>query len=93
MNYTETCTEIHPMLTRLKLLGRTIPCFDYLGYKSGFSIDKPWIFQVRHQTQLKEMASISSELPMASFGCLSWKHSTRNAIPSHNLFHTLRDRR
>ncbi|KAI7636145.1 hypothetical protein KC322_g21760, partial [Hortaea werneckii] len=27
------------------MLGRTIPCFDYLGYKSGFSIDKPWLFR------------------------------------------------
>lgn len=27
------------------MLGRTIPCFDYLGYKDGFSIQKPWLFQ------------------------------------------------
>lgn len=27
------------------MLGRTIPCFDYLGFKSGFSIDKPWLYQ------------------------------------------------
>ena len=29
----------------MQLIGRTIPCFDYLGYKSGFSIDKPWLYQ------------------------------------------------
>jgi hypothetical protein len=22
-----------------------VPCFDYLGFKSGFSIDKPWLYQ------------------------------------------------
>lgn len=27
------------------MLGRTVPCFDYLGYKDGFSIEKPWLFQ------------------------------------------------
>ena len=30
---------------RPQLIGRTVPCFDYLGFKSGFSIDKPWMFQ------------------------------------------------
>lgn len=28
-----------------QLIGRTIPCFDYLGYKSGFSIEQPWLYQ------------------------------------------------
>ena len=27
------------------MLGRTVPCFDYLGYKAGFSLERPWIFQ------------------------------------------------
>jgi urea carboxylase len=27
------------------MLARTVPCFDYLGFKAGFSIDKPWLFQ------------------------------------------------
>ena len=27
------------------LLGRTIPCFDALGYKKGFSEAKPWLFE------------------------------------------------
>jgi len=27
------------------MLGRTVPCFDYLGYKAGFSITRPWLFQ------------------------------------------------
>ncbi|KAK5131335.1 hypothetical protein LTR08_001001 [Meristemomyces frigidus] len=24
---------------------RTVPCFDYLGYKAGFSAEKPWLFE------------------------------------------------
>lgn len=27
------------------MLGRTIPCFDYYGFKAGFSPDRPWLFQ------------------------------------------------
>jgi hypothetical protein len=27
------------------MLGQTIPCFDMFGYKSGFSPERPWLFQ------------------------------------------------
>ena len=27
------------------MLGRTVPCFDYLGYKAGFSPEKTWLFE------------------------------------------------
>lgn len=27
------------------MLARTVPCFDYLGFKEGFSIEKPWLFE------------------------------------------------
>lgn len=27
------------------MLGQTIPCFDQLGYKAGFSPERPWLFQ------------------------------------------------
>ncbi|KAK3705788.1 hypothetical protein LTR37_013095 [Vermiconidia calcicola] len=42
-----SCASIYPVDSPggYQLIGRTIPCFDYLGYKSGFSIDKPWLYQ------------------------------------------------
>jgi urea carboxylase len=42
-----SCASIYPVDSPggYMMLGRTIPCFDYLGYKAGFSIDRPWLFQ------------------------------------------------
>ncbi|KAK5172580.1 uncharacterized protein LTR77_002700 [Saxophila tyrrhenica] len=42
-----SCASIYPVDSPggYQLIGRTIPCFDYLGYKSGFSIDRPWLYQ------------------------------------------------
>ncbi|KAK3671644.1 hypothetical protein LTR78_008377 [Recurvomyces mirabilis] len=42
-----SCASIYPVDSPggYMMLGRTVPCFDYLGYKAGFSIEKPWLFQ------------------------------------------------
>lgn len=31
-------------LTTSQMIGRTIPGFDYLGYRAGFSIERPWLY-------------------------------------------------
>ena len=42
-----SCASIYPVDSPggYQMLARTVPCFDYLGYKAGFSIEKPWLFQ------------------------------------------------
>ncbi|KAK4890804.1 hypothetical protein LTR27_010505 [Elasticomyces elasticus] len=42
-----SCGSIYPVDSPggYMMLGRTVPCFDYLGYKAGFSLEKPWLFQ------------------------------------------------
>lgn len=42
-----SCASIYPVDSPggYMMLGRTVPCFDYLGYKANFSLDKPWLFQ------------------------------------------------
>ncbi|KAK1822063.1 hypothetical protein LTR12_003409 [Friedmanniomyces endolithicus] len=42
-----SCGSIYPVDSPggYMMLGRTVPCFDYLGYKDGFSLEKPWLFQ------------------------------------------------
>jgi len=42
-----SCASIYPVDSPggYQMLGRTVPCFDYLGYKAGFSITRPWLFQ------------------------------------------------
>lgn len=42
-----SCASIYPVDSPggYQMLARTIPCFDYLGFKAGFSIEKPWLFQ------------------------------------------------
>lgn len=42
-----SCASIYPVDSPggYMMLARTVPCFDYLGYKSGFSIEKPWLFE------------------------------------------------
>ncbi len=42
-----SCASIYPVDSPggYQLIGRTIPCFDYLGYKSGFSIERPWLYE------------------------------------------------
>ncbi|KAK4550704.1 hypothetical protein LTR36_000283 [Oleoguttula mirabilis] len=41
-----SCASIYPVDSPggYQMLARTVPCFDVLGYKTGFSIDKPWLF-------------------------------------------------
>jgi biotin-dependent carboxylase-like uncharacterized protein len=42
-----SCASIYPVDSPggYQMLGRTIPCFDYYGFKSGFTPERPWIFQ------------------------------------------------
>ena len=42
-----SCASIYPVDSPggYQMLARTVPCFDYLGYKAGFSLEKPWLFQ------------------------------------------------
>lgn len=42
-----SCMSIYPVDSPggYQMTGRTIPCFDLLGYKSGFSPTRPWLFQ------------------------------------------------
>lgn len=42
-----SCASIYPVDSPggYQMLARTIPCFDYLGYKAGFSIERPWLFE------------------------------------------------
>jgi biotin-dependent carboxylase-like uncharacterized protein len=42
-----SCASIYPVDSPggYQMLGRTIPCFDYYGFKAGFTPERPWIFQ------------------------------------------------
>ncbi|KAF2202993.1 hypothetical protein GQ43DRAFT_291604 [Delitschia confertaspora ATCC 74209] len=42
-----SCMSIYPVDSPggYQMTGRTIPCWDYYGYKNGFSSDRPWLFQ------------------------------------------------
>ncbi|KXT04491.1 hypothetical protein AC578_8695 [Pseudocercospora eumusae] len=42
-----SCASIYPVDSPggYQMLGRTIPCFDYYGFKAGFSPERPWLFQ------------------------------------------------
>lgn len=42
-----SCASIYPVDSPggYMMLGRTIPCFDYLGFKAGFSPEQPWLFK------------------------------------------------
>ncbi|KAK4505411.1 hypothetical protein PRZ48_003374 [Zasmidium cellare] len=42
-----SCASIYPVDSPggYQMLGRTIPCFDYYGYKEGFTSDRPWLFE------------------------------------------------
>lgn len=42
-----SCGSIYPVDSPggYQILGRTIPCFDYYGFKSGFTPERPWLFQ------------------------------------------------
>lgn len=42
-----SCASIYPVDSPggYMMLGRTIPCFDYLGFKAGFSPEQPWLFR------------------------------------------------
>ncbi|KAH9837510.1 putative urea carboxylase [Teratosphaeria destructans] len=42
-----SCASIYPVDSPggYQMLGRTIPCFDTLGFKSGFSPERTWLFE------------------------------------------------
>ncbi|OCL07975.1 pyruvate carboxylase subunit A [Glonium stellatum] len=58
-----SCMSIYPVDSPggYQMTGRTVPCFDYLGYKKGFSLERPWLFQdfdllTYYQVSEEEMA-------------------------------------
>jgi biotin carboxyl carrier protein len=42
-----SCMSIYPVDSPggYQMTGRTIPCWDYYGFKAGFSADQPWLFK------------------------------------------------
>lgn len=42
-----SCMSIYPVDSPggYQMTGRTVPCWDYYGYKAGFSADRPWLFK------------------------------------------------
>lgn len=42
-----SCMSIYPVDSPggYQMTGRTVPCWDYYGYKAGFSPDRPWLFK------------------------------------------------
>ncbi|GAB7354437.1 hypothetical protein MBLNU459_g4926t1 [Dothideomycetes sp. NU459] len=42
-----SCMSIYPVDSPggYQMTGRTVPCFDLLGFKAGFSPTRPWLFQ------------------------------------------------
>jgi allophanate hydrolase subunit 1/biotin carboxyl carrier protein len=41
-----SCMSIYPVESPggYQMTGRTVPCWDYYGYKAGFSSSRPWLF-------------------------------------------------
>ncbi|KAF2265051.1 hypothetical protein CC78DRAFT_560025 [Lojkania enalia] len=57
-----SCMSIYPVDSPggYQMTGRTVPCWDYYGYKKGFSADRPWLFRdfdilTYYQVSEKEM--------------------------------------
>ncbi|PVI05424.1 hypothetical protein DM02DRAFT_584445 [Periconia macrospinosa] len=42
-----SCMSIYPVDSPggYQMTGRTVPCWDYYGYKAGFSASRPWLFK------------------------------------------------
>lgn len=42
-----SCMSIYPVDSPggYQMTGRTVPCWDYYGYKAGFSAERPWLFK------------------------------------------------
>ncbi|PNS14625.1 Methylcrotonoyl-CoA carboxylase subunit alpha, mitochondrial [Sphaceloma murrayae] len=42
-----SCMSIYPVFSPggYQMTGRTVPCFDYFGWKKGFARDRPWLFR------------------------------------------------
>lgn len=49
------------------MTGRTVPCFDYLGWKSGFEPSRPWLFQDFDLITYYEVSEEEMEKHLADF--------------------------
>ena len=57
------------------MLGQTIPCFDMFGYKSGFSPERPWLFQDFDLIDFERVseAEMDSQLLRFRSGTYEWQ--------------------
>lgn len=49
------------------MTGRTVPCFDYLGWKRGFEPSRPWLFQDFDLITYYEVSEDEMEKHLADF--------------------------
>jgi biotin carboxyl carrier protein len=72
-----SCLSIYPSDSPggYMMLGQTIPCFDMFGYKSGFSPERPWLFQDFDLINFERVseAEIDSQLLRFRAGTYEWQ--------------------
>jgi biotin carboxyl carrier protein len=49
------------------MTGLTLPCFDLLGFKAGFSAEKPWLYEDFDQLTFYEVSEETLEKEIAKF--------------------------
>jgi allophanate hydrolase subunit 1 len=70
-----SCMSIYPVDSPggYQMTGRTVPCWDYYGYKAGFSAERPWLFQdfdiiTYYQVSESEMDDLLAKWKAGKFG-------------------------
>ncbi|KAF2225214.1 allophanate hydrolase subunit 2-domain-containing protein [Elsinoe ampelina] len=65
-----SCMSIYPVDSPggYQMTGRTVPCFDYFGWKKGFSRDRPWLFRDFDVLTYKRVSEAELDEVLARFG-------------------------
>ncbi|KAL1311136.1 hypothetical protein AAFC00_001338 [Neodothiora populina] len=73
-----SCMSLYPVDSPggYQMTGRTIPCFDMMGTRSGFSPSKPWLFEDFDLITYYEVseADLEEKLALFSRGAYGWEY-------------------
>ncbi|KAF2084687.1 hypothetical protein K490DRAFT_75644 [Saccharata proteae CBS 121410] len=64
-----SCMSLYPVDSPggYQMTGRTVPCFDALGYKKGFALDRPWLYRDFDVMGFYEVSEEEMERLLAEF--------------------------
>lgn len=88
-----SCASIYPTDSPggYMYLARTIPCFDYLGYRRHFSPEKPWLFEDFDLLEFYEVGEGDFKSKLAAFDAGTYDfefEATEFDMAEHNRFLT-----